>query len=410
MEGKLHRGCPKCGGELHPFEIEGAGLDLCEACGGRWFDDDELIHFLKAQAGVKDLEVGSSRKKPAGAACPRCASRMEEMDFELASDLAKAAGQDLWVDRCPNCGGIWLDAGEFDKVKAVAEKVGDEKSKMCRVLRKMEGTAQPPARLRGLKIAAAVLALLAAAALFHALTKNRAESKGAPSPAAPAVCKACNGTGKTANVCFRCRGTGRLTKQEDDRGIECPECGGQGTVFQPGRSACARCRGSGSVVIPQRNCDRCGGSGKVDDVTRKICSACYGSGQISVRETCGVCGGTGKSSVNPQWGCPACKGGGRVASQKTCPQCLGGTVDVHKALICPACRGKRIVAAEKKLCDSCAGTGQSSPASPPVLCKRCAGTGMIEGSVAKVENCSTCQGRGSLGEIPCAACGGKGTL
>ncbi len=65
-------------------------------------------------------------------------------------------------------------------------------------------------------------------------------------------CSACNGTGAEAStfpaMCSRCNGKGELRQVNQSlfgqfiQVIECPDCGGEGTII---RSPCPKCRGSG---------------------------------------------------------------------------------------------------------------------------------------------------------------------
>ncbi|MEM8488515.1 MAG: zf-TFIIB domain-containing protein [Bacteroidota bacterium] len=38
--------------------------------------------------------------------------------------LVKEAGNELVIDSCPQCKGIWLDAGELEAIKEVASEEG----------------------------------------------------------------------------------------------------------------------------------------------------------------------------------------------------------------------------------------------------------------------------------------------
>jgi molecular chaperone DnaJ len=71
----------------------------------------------------------------------------------------------------------------------------------------------------------------------------------------------------------------------------CATCGGSGA--RPGTSAqtCARCRGSGQVVLQQgffrisRPCDQCGGAG---EVVAERCTECRGSGRVESKQSLSV--------------------------------------------------------------------------------------------------------------------------
>ncbi|MEO8216477.1 MAG: zf-TFIIB domain-containing protein [Acidobacteriota bacterium] len=39
--------CPKCGMDLHEFELEDVKIDRCVSCGGTWLDESEMEEILK---------------------------------------------------------------------------------------------------------------------------------------------------------------------------------------------------------------------------------------------------------------------------------------------------------------------------------------------------------------------------
>lgn len=43
--------CPKCEGTLVEVEFEGVQIDLCDACGGAWFDRGEFRTLVKKEPG-----------------------------------------------------------------------------------------------------------------------------------------------------------------------------------------------------------------------------------------------------------------------------------------------------------------------------------------------------------------------
>lgn len=117
--------CPKCVGILKKIAIgrkEPVSVDRCPACGGIWFDKDELQLLINKrikdtsefELDIEPLEDEALRRevdldnRPAH--CPRCGN---------GRDLIKeASGRDkrVQIDRCPACGGIWLDGGEFSRI------------------------------------------------------------------------------------------------------------------------------------------------------------------------------------------------------------------------------------------------------------------------------------------------------
>ncbi|MCE9601566.1 MAG: zf-TFIIB domain-containing protein [Gemmatimonadetes bacterium] len=67
--------------------------------------DAELI---KAQRAKLDAERRDAARKAHHMKCPKCGADLREQEFEH-----------LKVDVCPDCRGMWLDAGEIDLIGKV---------------------------------------------------------------------------------------------------------------------------------------------------------------------------------------------------------------------------------------------------------------------------------------------------
>ncbi len=109
--------CPACDFEMTEFTLGGITIDACHGgCGGIWFDAFELQrlderhelpdqHVLRIQINP-DIEVDFSRKR----SCPRCDGVKLQRHFY-------SPRLEVEVDHCPGCGGYWLDAGEFERIR-----------------------------------------------------------------------------------------------------------------------------------------------------------------------------------------------------------------------------------------------------------------------------------------------------
>ncbi|MGD2175866.1 MAG: zf-TFIIB domain-containing protein [Candidatus Brocadiaceae bacterium] len=92
--------------------------DTCEACGSLWLDAGELDKMAFQVEGSIEF---SSRDRAGdsgaeGGACPRCEGvGLEAVRFLGASDIV--------LERCSNCGGVWLDGGELDLVNRELEEI-----------------------------------------------------------------------------------------------------------------------------------------------------------------------------------------------------------------------------------------------------------------------------------------------
>jgi len=102
--------CHRCWVEMDKKEIEIFGpnliIDVCPKCNGIWLDKGELDKLLKDRklANYLTKHIGTKSKSPM--VCPRCGMTM---DIEKADDIE--------VDVCLHCGGVWLDEGELDRLK-----------------------------------------------------------------------------------------------------------------------------------------------------------------------------------------------------------------------------------------------------------------------------------------------------
>jgi Zn-finger nucleic acid-binding protein len=86
--------------------------DVCDGCGGHWFDEYELAEVNDALGGVpfRMAEIGAlGRVHPAAPACPRCGDRCAELMV-----------LDVTIDVCRRCRGVWLDGGEYEALARAA--------------------------------------------------------------------------------------------------------------------------------------------------------------------------------------------------------------------------------------------------------------------------------------------------
>ena len=51
--------------------------------------------------------------------CPRCQGQLREREREVGG------GELIVMDACPNCGGIWLDKGELEKLTRLEDRYYD---------------------------------------------------------------------------------------------------------------------------------------------------------------------------------------------------------------------------------------------------------------------------------------------
>lgn len=112
--------CPRCRGDLTTRQVGQVEIDVCEACGGHWYDAGELERIR--QLAPPERPRGLPDPKPPrwvdGAAedvqCPRCRETLAAERYAYSSDLV--------IDRCQACQGVWIDAGELEKMDALVDE------------------------------------------------------------------------------------------------------------------------------------------------------------------------------------------------------------------------------------------------------------------------------------------------
>ncbi len=109
--------CPACDTALTQMQAGGITVDACQGgCGGLWFDRFELskVDEPRESAGESllhlDRRAGLRLDHARRRICPRCAGVVMLRHFFSAK-------QQVTVDACPTCAGIWLDAGELATIR-----------------------------------------------------------------------------------------------------------------------------------------------------------------------------------------------------------------------------------------------------------------------------------------------------
>ena len=69
--------------------------------------DQELIAANRAQL---DAERAAAKRKEHFNKCPKCGADLKEQDFKHVK-----------IDVCPDCRGMWLDAGELEMITRVKD-------------------------------------------------------------------------------------------------------------------------------------------------------------------------------------------------------------------------------------------------------------------------------------------------
>ena len=105
--------CPKCKHYMKPISYQGIEVDRCTHCLGIWFDrfeQEDLKHLSGSEViDIGDAETGREQNKKTRVFCPKCRTlMMPETDEQQPH---------IHYERCPQCKGVYFDAGEFRDYK-----------------------------------------------------------------------------------------------------------------------------------------------------------------------------------------------------------------------------------------------------------------------------------------------------
>ncbi len=108
--------CPRCNKETSAMNGTIIELEVtkCDECCGIWVSDgqfDEVVGDVRnipvpehSSALINSPEEGAESVE---GLCPDCNSTLQKWE-NLPKNI-----KDLYIDYCPNCGGLWFDKGEF---------------------------------------------------------------------------------------------------------------------------------------------------------------------------------------------------------------------------------------------------------------------------------------------------------
>lgn len=110
--------CLKCDVDLKTSDLGEYGfviIDVCPKCQGAWFDKGELDRLDDSVwTNVEEIDFEQVSSDHKDIQCPKCQEKLDPISPRDAKELI--------VDRCPSCQGFWLDKGELDQMREVANE------------------------------------------------------------------------------------------------------------------------------------------------------------------------------------------------------------------------------------------------------------------------------------------------
>ena len=109
--------CPVCTNHLKAQTVEQVTVDVCDGgCGGIWFDNYELQKMDENHeiVGVQLLDISRDPNIKVDHTqqrnCPKCSDVIMMRHFFSPK-------QQVEIDECAGCGGVWLDSGELAQIR-----------------------------------------------------------------------------------------------------------------------------------------------------------------------------------------------------------------------------------------------------------------------------------------------------
>jgi len=117
--------CPRTGSPLTKVKVGGVILNISERCGGVWFDNHEIHKFVSpiSTAGKILVEHLRDFHNP-------LTNDKERLKCPIDTNVVMmsryySAKQQIEIDECPACGGIWLDTEELKNIRELFPSEGD---------------------------------------------------------------------------------------------------------------------------------------------------------------------------------------------------------------------------------------------------------------------------------------------
>jgi Zn-finger nucleic acid-binding protein len=110
-------------------------LDVCDACGGMWFDKGELDALDESiWSNVEELPCKEASEARGSRKCPTCGKDMKAVSPVDAPEVT--------LDHCTDCQGFWLDKGELEQMEVVAGREDAEMEKCAVYVNRPEGVSE----------------------------------------------------------------------------------------------------------------------------------------------------------------------------------------------------------------------------------------------------------------------------
>jgi Zn-finger nucleic acid-binding protein len=85
---------------------------VCRHCDGAWFSHEAIEGPDRARLPERTNRPRKNAPSPAVRSCPQCAVPLDAEKID-----------DVLIDVCPKCGGVWLDPGEYQAARRRSARI-----------------------------------------------------------------------------------------------------------------------------------------------------------------------------------------------------------------------------------------------------------------------------------------------
>lgn len=139
--------CPQCDVPMNEVNVRAnpgslIQLDQCQRCGGIWCDKWELFPIDPEEAERLDsldekLLAACANPIPKALYCPRCTSKLARLKEPLLPE-------EIVLQRCIRCDGIWLNRGQMGRYKNYQQSTRLKKMGGGSAIRKLPEVCRDP--------------------------------------------------------------------------------------------------------------------------------------------------------------------------------------------------------------------------------------------------------------------------
>lgn len=130
--------CPRCGSFLREIEYENMHIHTCDSCGAEVIGPDELRNIVETRERHFPPDLckllaqqtpifGTPTNEPGRAfSCPTCSKPMGLVNY--------GGDSGIMIDRCGECGTLFLDHEELEKIQIIMDRWQDEAPEQIRAI------------------------------------------------------------------------------------------------------------------------------------------------------------------------------------------------------------------------------------------------------------------------------------